>query len=157
LPAAGAPGAPDVFFVHPTTYNGGEHWNAPVGEVGADRVLRRDMLPNHAGPYQRIGRVVAPRYRQASLYTLLTLRDDARDARRFAYGDVQAAFRAWRAGTPAERSFLVVGVEQGGLLAARLLAEEVAPDPELRARFVGAHLTATVTPPIAGSPHLRRS
>ena len=39
------------------------------------------MLPNYAGPFARLGRIFAPRYRQASLYTLMTLRDDAREAR----------------------------------------------------------------------------
>lgn len=150
-PGAGAEAA-DIFFVHPTTYNGGKEWNAPVGHRDADRVLFRDMLPNHAGPYQRLGRVFAPRYRQASLYTQLTLRDDARDARRFAYRDVQAAFRVFRDRHNGGRPFMVVGVGQGGSLAARLLAEEVAPDPALRARFVVAHLIETVTPPIADLP-----
>ena len=50
------------------------------------------MLPNYAGPFVRVGRLFAPRYRQASLFAQLTLRDDARDAREFAYGDVRRAF-----------------------------------------------------------------
>jgi hypothetical protein len=37
-------------------------------------------------------------------------------------------------------------VEQGGTLAARLLAEEVAPNPQLRARLAGAYLIETVVP-----------
>lgn len=147
----GEPGGADIFFVHPTTYDGGEHWNAPYDDPEAARVLVRDMLPNYAGPYQRLGRVSAPRYRQASLYTQLTLRDDAREARRFAYRDVREAFRVWRSGSE-DRPFLLVGVGQGGLLAARLLAEEIAPDPELRARFVAAHLIETVTPPVGDLP-----
>ena len=28
------------------------------------------MAPNYAGPFVRVGRLFAPRYRQASLYTL---------------------------------------------------------------------------------------
>lgn len=145
-PAHGAAAEPaaDVFFVHPTTFDGGEHWNAPIGARAADRVLFRTMIPNHAGPYRRVGRLFAPRYRQASLYTQLTLRDDAREARRFAYADVRAAFRLYRDRYGQGRPFLVVGVEQGGLLASRLVAEEIAPDPALRARFVGAHLIETV-------------
>jgi hypothetical protein len=144
LPGVGVAGGMDVFFVHPTTYDGGEHWNAPIDHAQAVRVLQRDMLPNHAAPYHRLGRVFAPRYRQASLYTLLTLREDARDARRFAYRDVRAAFEFWRSQSDG-RPFMIVGVEQGGLLATRLLAEEVAPDPDLRARLVGAHLVETLT------------
>ena len=140
----------DVFFVHPTTYDGGQHWNAPIDDAEANRTLTRMMLPNYAGPFERVGRIFAPRYRQASLYTRLTLRDDARDARRFAYGDVRTAFRVFIARHNNGRPFVLAGVEQGGELAARLLAEEIAPNPELRSRLVAAYLmdTAVVDPPL---------
>ena len=156
LPGPGATALPaDVFFIHPTTFNGGRNWNASVDAGDADPILRRHMLPNHAGPYQQVGRVFAPRYRQASLYARLTLRDDARDARAFPYRDVQAAFREYLARHNGGRPFLIVGVEQGGLLAARLISEEVVDDPTVRARFAGAHLIETVTPPLAGAPPCR--
>jgi Protein of unknown function (DUF3089) len=142
---AGEPAA-DVFFVAPTTFEGGAQWNEPIGDEKADRVFRRVMAPNYAGPFVRIGRIFAPRYRQAGLYSLLTLRDDAKDARRFAYGDVATAFRYWRDHDGGERPFIVVGVEQGGTLAARLVAEEIAPNAALRARLAGAYLIETVAP-----------
>jgi hypothetical protein len=144
-PAATDPPA-DVFFVSPTTYEGGAQWNDPIGDPHADRLFRQVMAPNYAGPFVRIGRIFAPRYRQAGLYSLLTLRDDARDARRFAYGDVAAAFRYWRDHDGDNRPFLVVGVEQGGALAARLVAEEIAPNAQLRSRLAGAYLIETVVP-----------
>jgi hypothetical protein len=144
-PAASDPAA-DVFFVSPTTYEGGKQWNDPINDAKSDRLFRRVMAPNYAGPFFRIGRIFAPRYRQAGLYSLLTLRDDAKEARRFAYGDVAAAFRYWRDHDGAARPFLVVGVEQGGTLAARLVAEEIAPNAALRARLAGAYLIDTVVP-----------
>lgn len=143
--ASGEP-AVDVFFVSPTTYDGGEHWNAPIDDGRADRLFRRSMAPNYAGPFVRVGRIFAPRYRQASLYSLLTLREDAREARRFAYADVAQAFRTYLARYSRGRPFIVVGVEQGGTLAARLLAEEIALDPALRGRLVAAYLIETVVP-----------
>lgn len=136
----------DVFFVHPTTYDGGRHWNAPVDDAAANRTLTRVMLPNYAGPFVRVGRIFAPRYRQASLYTRLTLRDDARDARRFAYGDVREAFRIFIERHNHGRPFVLAGVEQGGELAARLLAEEIAPNPALKDRLVAAYLIDTAVP-----------
>jgi hypothetical protein len=143
-PKEGETAPADVFFIHPTTYNGGEEWNARIAHRGSDEVLFRTMLPNYAGPYQRIARVFAPRYRQASLYTMLTLRDDAREARAFAYRDVRDAFRHYLRRQNRGRPFLVVGVEQGGLLASRLIAEEILPNPNLR--FAGAHLAETAVP-----------
>lgn len=130
----GEDGPADIFFIHPTTYDGGEEWNAPIGEPGAERLLQRTMIPNYAGPFQRVGRVFAPRYRQASLYSLLTNRDDAREARRFAYGDVRAAFDHFRTRFNRGRPIVIVGVEQGAQLAERLM-REVTADEALRRRL----------------------
>ena len=147
-PAAPAAGDPpvDVFFIAPTTYDGGRHWNAPVDDMPSDRLFRRVMAPNYAGPFVRVGRLFAPRYREASLYSLTTLREDAREARKFAYGDVAAAFRDYVKTYNAGRPFFVVGVEQGGTLAARLLAEEIDANPALKARLAGAYMIDAVTP-----------
>lgn len=128
-----------VFFVHSTTFDGGRDWNAPIGDRRADAYLRRVVLPNYAAPFARAGSVSAPRYRQASLYTRLTLRDDAREARAFAYADVAAAFDAWLKRHP-DGPIVLAGVEQGADLLDRLVREKVAPDPALRARLVAAYL-----------------
>lgn len=137
----------DVFFVHPTTYDGGRHWNAPIDEARAMQTLQRIMAPNYAGPFTRVGRVFAPRYRQASLYAYLTRRDDAQDARRFAYGDVREAFRWWRSHQDRGRPLLLVGAgDQGGLLVERLLQEEVATDPEILKRLAGVYLIDAAVP-----------
>src|SRR5579863_987983 len=143
---AASTAAADVFFLHPTTYKGGKHWNGPITDPGASLALARVMLPNYAGPFASAGDVYVPRYRQASLYTKSTLWDDALDARRFAYGDVKAAFDFYRDHLNRGRPFILVGVEQGGELGARLLREEIAPDRALRARLVAAYLIDTVVP-----------
>jgi hypothetical protein len=147
-PGPPKPGDPpfDVFFVHPTTFDGGRNWNGPIDARPAARLLSRVMLPNYAGPFASTGRVFAPRYRQASLYTSLTLFDDAVEAREFPYPDVRAAFRAFERRAGKGRPFILVGVEQGGTLAARLLRDEIAPDRELRRRLVAAYLIETVVP-----------
>ena len=142
-----APAPPvDVFFVHPTIYDGGRDWNGPIDQKQASATLFRVMLPNYAGPFARLGRVFAPRYRSASLYSMLTLREDARDARAFAFGDVQRAFRAYLAGANRGRPFILVGVEQGGAMVARLLTDDLARQPGLRARLVAAYLIDTAAP-----------
>ena len=138
--------AADVFFIHPTTYKGGKHWNGPINDHDANDELARVMLPNYAAPFASVGDVFAPRYRQASLYTKSTLWDDALDARRFAYGDVKTAFDYYRDHLNAGRPFILVGVEQGGELGARLLSEEIAPDRALRGRLVAAYLIDTLAP-----------
>jgi len=145
-PADRAAAPVDVFFVHPTTFDGGKDWNGPIHDHEAQAVFSRVMAPNYAAPFARVGRIVAPRYRQASLYTSLTLFDDAIQAREFAYGDVRAAFEYFRDHLSGGRPFIVVGVEQGGSLAARLVTEQIAPDPDLRRRLVAAYLIDTIVP-----------
>lgn len=132
-----------VFFVHSTTYDGGREWNGPIGDPAADGWLTRVVLPNYAGPFARAGAISAPLYRQGSLYTRLTLRDDAREARAFAWRDIAAAFDHWIARHP-EGPIILAGVEQGGELVARLVDERIAEDPALRARLVGVYLMDVV-------------
>lgn len=136
VPGAG-PAA--VFFLHSTTFDGGKDWNGPIGEADADAYLERVVIPNYAGPFARAGAISLPRYRQASLYTRLTLRDDARDARAFAYGDALTAFNAWLADHPTG-PLVLAGVEQGGELIDRLVRERVANDPAMRSRIVAVYL-----------------
>jgi len=146
LGEGGARAPVDVFFVHPTTFDGGKDWNGPIGDRRSAALLDRVMLPNYAAPFADVGRVFVPRYRQASLYTSLTLFDDAIDARRFAYGDIRAAFVFFLRHLNQGRPFILVGVEQGGGLAARLLREEIDPDPALRGRLVAAYLVDSIVP-----------
>ena len=143
---AAADGGVDVFFVAPTTYNGGEQWNGPIAYPRAARQLASMMLPNYAGPFARLGRTFAPRYRQASVYAMASLREDALEARRFAYRDVRAAFQTYLARFNHGRPFVLVGVEQGGSLAALLLRDEIARDPALLRRLLAAYLLQTVVP-----------
>ncbi len=142
--AAATDPAADIFFIHPTAYAGGREWNAPIRDPEAEALLQRVVLPNYAGPFQRVGRLFAPRYRAASLFAYLTLRDDARDARRFAYGDVRRAFDAMLAQDAADRPILIAGVGQGGSLALRLLQERVLRDPAVVKRIAGVYLMDTI-------------
>jgi hypothetical protein len=145
LPAAPTRWSPadppaDVFFIHPTTFDGGSHWNGAIDDIQANRILVRTMLPNYAGPFVRVGRLFAPRYRQASLFSQLTLRDDARDARQFAYGDVRRAFDYFLDHFSGRRPVVVVGVEQGGTVVQRLVREELAARPDLLMRLAAVYL-----------------
>lgn len=145
-PTSPGPNDPDVdvFFVHPTSFNGGKDWNGPIADPASDKVLTRVLLPNYAGPFAKISRLFGPRYRQASLFSQLTLKDDAREARAFAYDDVRRAFDFYLAHDWLKRPLIIVGVEQGGTLADRLAREAVVAHPELRGRLVAVYLIDTV-------------
>jgi hypothetical protein len=134
----------DVFFVHPTSFDGGADWNGPIDDPRAERFLVRTLLPNYAGPFVRVGRLFAPRYRQASLFAQLVRRDDARDARQFAYGDVRRAFDDYLEHDNGGRPLVIAGVEQGATLADRLVREEIAARPGLVDRIAAVYLIDTV-------------
>ncbi len=134
----------DVFFVHPTTFDGGRNWNGPIDDEASNRFLNRVILPNYAGPFARVGRVFAPHYRQASVYTSLTLRDDAREAREFAYDDVRRAFDYYLQHFANGRPLVIAGVEQGATLVDRLVHDAIAERPDLVKRLAVVYLADTV-------------
>ena len=155
-PSRAGPSDPpaDVFFVHPTTFDGGREWLGAIGQADADRFLFRVVLPNDAGPFQQVGRVFAPRYRQASLYaSSMTLRDDALDARRFAYRDIRAAFETYLHDDNQGRPIVLAGVGQGAKLISHLLQDVVDPDPALRQRIAAVYMLDTALPAVDYGPY----
>ncbi|MBL4537094.1 MAG: DUF3089 domain-containing protein [Oceanicaulis sp.] len=140
-------GHPAVFFIHPTTYDGGSHWNAPYDRPQEAVELSQIILPNYAAPFlvQDV-ELYAPRYRQASLYTFMNNREDSVLARELAQMDIQRAFTQFLRETDPEQPFFIVGVGQGGAIALDVLARRVAPDPAVRRRLTAAYIIEAPTP-----------
>lgn len=113
----------DVFVIAPAVYRGGEHWNLPVDDDRRRTKLQRIARPNYVDPYASAGRLFAPYYRQSSLYTFMTNREDAKRAQDFAYQDVKRAFRVFLENSPPERPLVLAGHGQGASHLQRLLAE----------------------------------
>ena len=115
--------AGDVFVVVPSVYRGGEHWVLPSDDLIRKSKLQRIVRPNYVAPYGNAGRLFAPYYRQASLYTYMTTREDARKAQDFAYKDVKRAFEVFLDNSPPERPIILVGHNQGASHLQRLMAD----------------------------------
>ncbi|WBQ13960.1 DUF3089 domain-containing protein [Hyphomonadaceae bacterium BL14] len=152
-----------VFFVHPTTYEGGAHWNAPFDRPQEAEVIARSALPNFAAPFLvHDAALYAPHYRQAALYTFLNNREDSVQARQLAFEDVRAAFDAFAREIGPDRPFIIAGAGQGASQALGVLIHQVAPNPELRARLAAAYLMETAVPldlfagPLADVPPCHR-
>ena len=111
----GTRGRGDIFVVTPTLYSGGRDWVAPLNSSAVQTGLTRIITPNYVTPYRSAGRVFAPKYRHASLYSFMTNRDDARLAQHFAYEDVARAFETFLKSNPPERPITLIGHGQGGL------------------------------------------
>ena len=128
----------DVFVVVPSIYRGGKHWNLPTDDLRRRSRLERIIRPNYASPYRSAGRVFAPHYRQASIYTFMTNREDARRAQDFAYQDVRRAFEYFLKHSPPERPIILAGHGQGASHAQRLLADFFQGD--LKDRLAAAYI-----------------
>lgn len=139
--------AADVFYIHSTTFYRRSMWNAPTDDADADRIRRMIAAPNEAGPFSGVADIHAPRYREATLFSLFTHKYDGLAARRLAYSDVRRAFDAFLEGRDAERPLILAGYGQGGLYVLGLLKDyfrgEINP---LRRRLVAAYVIATPTP-----------
>jgi hypothetical protein len=135
-PAASSRAA--VFFIHPTSYIGRDHWNASLDD--ADTNARAAIfLRGQASAFNGVGQVWAPRYRQATFGAFLTSVADANKALALAYRDVAASFDDFLTEVPADRPIILAGHSQGALHLTRLLRERVAGRPLAR-RVVAAYV-----------------
>ncbi|WP_223649506.1 DUF3089 domain-containing protein [Hymenobacter psoromatis] len=133
--------AADVFFIYPTTYFWRGHWNAAVGNVRLNRFTDRTTLFNQASAFNAAGRIYAPRYRQATLYSFFDKQGpDGQQALDLAYTDVKAAFQYYLAHYNQGRPIIIAGHSQGATHATRLLHDFFDHDPALRKRLVAAYL-----------------
>ncbi|WP_419826280.1 DUF3089 domain-containing protein [Sphingomonas sp.] len=132
-----APGPAAIFFVPPTTYLDRGHWNARYDDPEAD-ARTRVILSGDASIFSGVGRVWAPRYRQATVGAFLTDKPDAARALDLAYADVVRAWKAFLAQAPADAPLILAGHSQGSFHLIRLLAEQVRGTPSAR-RIVAAY------------------
>lgn len=128
----------DVFYVSPATYLDKKHWNAPLGDVEAN-TLQNVMLRHQATPFNAVGAVWSPRYRQAAFGAFMAGNISGMQAVNLAYADVLAAFDAFQAQRDAKRPFMLVGHSQGAVHLLRVLKDRVAGRPARQA-MVAAYI-----------------
>ena len=127
-----------VFFIHPTSFLERDAWNAPLDHQESQ--WRAGLfVRSQASAFNHVGRVWAPKYRQATFGAFLTEQDDARRALDFAYRDVLAAYEEFLKQAPADSPIILAGHSQGSLHLLRLLRELLRDAPE-RDRIVAAYV-----------------
>ena len=135
----------DVFYVHPTTYFSRASWNAPLDDAVLNKRSDETAIRNQASVFNSVGRVFAPRYRQATLWSFMDKGASGDQALELAYQDVAAAFRQFLAERNQNRPIILAGHSQGAYHAYRLLVEFVANKP-LGKRLVAAYLIGIPLP-----------
>ncbi len=120
----------DVFFLHPTSYTGkdeqGEmHWNAAINDAKINETTDLGAILNQASIFNEVGRVYAPRYRQAHLQSYFVKKnpENGKQALDLAYQDVKAAFEYYLKNYNQGRPIIIASHSQGTTHAGRLMRE----------------------------------
>lgn len=134
----------DVFFIHPTTYtgkSGDKMWNAEVQDEELNVRTDKSAIKYQATIFNGVGRVYAPRYRQAHLEAFYTKdkKEDASKALALAYTDIKSAFEYYLKHYNQGRPIVIAGHSQGTIHAAMLM-KEFFQGSQLMDRLVTAYL-----------------
>ena len=134
----------DVFYIHPTGFFGTKNWNAKMGERSTPGIPTEAMLASQASAFNGAGKVYAPEYRQATLYSFIEGEREpgklnGKQALDLAYEDVARAFDYFIANYSRGRPFILASHSQGTCHALRLVAEKI-DGTDLHARMIAAYL-----------------
>jgi hypothetical protein len=141
-----------VFFVHPTSFLDSDAWNAPLSHEESQ--WRAGLfVRSQASGFNGVGRIWAPKYRQATFGAFLTEDENARRALDFAYQDVLTAYEQFLKEAPRDRPIILAGHSQGSFHLLRLLHERVKGAPEQR-RVAAAYLIGWPISPTVDLPQL---
>ena len=119
----------DVFFLHPTTYVGKQPfgWYAPVDDATLNSKTDYGTILYQASIFNEVGRVFAPRYRQAhfNAYTPKSKEQYSNAVAAFdtAYADIKLAFEYYLQHYNNGKPIIIAAHSQGATHAKRLLKE----------------------------------
>lgn len=134
----------DVFFIHPTSFL--KHteksigWNADISDAVINYETDKGSILNQASIFNGAGKIYAPRYRQAYIYSYWTSeKDKAKNAFDLAYDDVKSSFLYYLANYNHGRPFIIASHSQGSTHAIRLIKELLDGKP-LLSQFIAAYI-----------------
>jgi hypothetical protein len=116
----------DIFFLHPTTFTDkkDEHIsNADINDEKINRQTDNSSILYQSSVFNQVGRIYAPRYRQAHIHRYYMKGEDQMYAFQFAYEDVREAFKYYMKYYNNGRPIIIAGHSQGTTHAIRLLKE----------------------------------
>lgn len=139
----------DVFYIHGTGFTSGNSWTSPIDNQSATAENTRFSLANEASIFNGCCNIYAPRYREASLFTYISVGGEERDRILTAvYPDIVSAFEYYLKNFNNNRPFIIVSHSQGTHHAMKLVKEVIDPSP-LANKLVAAYLIGGIMKPVS--------
>jgi hypothetical protein len=131
----------DVFFIHPTTFldEKSPEWNASTQDSIINHYTDYWAIRHQATAFNNVGRIFAPRYRQAHIKSYYHLDKGGREAILYAYEDVKRAFEYYLENYNEGRPFIIASHSQGTTHASFIIRDFI-DKTELRNQLVAAYL-----------------
>ena len=134
----------DVFFIHPTSFlkktEKSDGWNADINDSAINLETDKGSILNQASIFNGAGKVYAPRYRQAFIYSYFAEdKESGRKALGLAYNDVKSAFDYYLEHYNNGRPFIIASHSQGTTHAIKLLQEYIDGKP-LSEKLIAAYI-----------------
>lgn len=133
----------DVFFIHPTTFTDSDerqNWNAGLENIKLNKETDEQPIKYQASIFNQVGRLYAPRYRQAHLRAYYSKdTTNAKQAFELAYQDVEDAFLYYMEHENMGRPFVLASHSQGTTHAIPLLKNHI-DGKTLQKQLIAAYL-----------------
>ncbi len=135
----------DIFYIYPTSYlkkeNRPNQWNAAIDDFELNKTTETSSILNQASVFNGLGRIFAPRYRQAHLWSFFENPDigNGKKALQLAYSDVKEAFEYYLKNENNGRPIIIAGHSQGSLHG-KLLLQEFFDGKPLQNKLIMAYL-----------------
>ncbi|GGY42444.1 DUF3089 domain-containing protein [Parvularcula lutaonensis] len=132
-------GGAQVFVIHSNVYRGDGNWNAPYDRETQADFIEDVILVAEATPFEPLGPVWAPKYRQPTIFARFTQKHPGAASRATAYQDISAAFTQFLQEADPEAPVIVAGYGDGALFAGQLFLERIADDPDVIRRTAAVY------------------
>lgn len=129
----------DVFYIYPTLYAKGNTWNADLNNKKLNKRLDNLPIKYQASIFNQVGRVYAPRYRQAIIDSYFDTTGSGEKALDFAYEDVKIAFEYYLKYYNNGRPIIIASHSQGTTHCRRLL-KDYFDTPDMKSKLVCAYI-----------------